>query len=124
MLGGSLGCSDASESYSVDIAAEACGEATCGAGQHCNNLVCEAGCKTEQNCDGDSVCVVEDATMQLGTCLRVLPPSKDCDAYCGKLSECGTPSGDCEQQCDAASLECIDCVIEGVCGSPCRTTCG
>jgi hypothetical protein len=102
-----------------------CGASNCEAGQHCNNGVCVNGCLTDANCGSNQSCQDIDDVTSTGTCRNnPTAPMKDCDALCQKAQACNDPNAaDCYQLCDAASAECVACLIDSNCGEGCDDAC-
>jgi len=113
----------------LDTGFTECGEFTCQPGQHCDNFVCLDGCLSNVNCAADQSCAEIDSASKLGTCQNEPGsssgpgPDKDCAAFCDKATACGAPE-QCQQICDAASSECVSCVIDSNCGQGCESLCG
>ena len=104
-----------------------CGAVECQPGQFCYNILCQTGCQSNVNCAADQTCSDIDGTTHVGTCQNTAPPppTKDCAAFCEKSKVCNVPNIEiCPQLCEAASSECVACVIDSNCGQGCESLCG
>lgn len=134
VIGGALFGCGSSEDTENDTGEEGleqgfttCGELTCQPGQHCLNLICQAGCQSNVNCADDQTCEDIDDNSHVGTCRsgEKAPPEKDCATFCAKAEACNAPNLDqCPQICEAASSECVACMNDSNCGAGCESVCG
>jgi hypothetical protein len=89
----------------------ACGSVTCNPGQHCDNLLCIAGCQSNDNCASDQTCTSIDTTTHIGTCQNQSAPDM-------------APPADSLTRCKNSCLKMVTCNLISVNeGSGCQTDC-
>jgi hypothetical protein len=103
-----------------------CGSLKCTANQHCDNLICETGCASDNNCAANQTCV-KPSGEDFGTCQNTTTPTtKDCAGYQEKCTTCGETAANCEASCKVITTECVECVknTSGCTLDSCKSVCG
>jgi hypothetical protein len=110
--GSSSGGSSSTTGGSERTGVTECGIQQCSAGQHCDNLICQNGCLSDDNCAANQTCAKEGGE-NIGSCQNTTTtaPGKDCDAFVTLCSNCGESPGNCQSICDYESNACIECVL-------------
>lgn len=108
-----------------------CGSVTCNPGQHCDNLFCQAGCQSNDNCAADQTCSDISGVSHIGTCQNISSPDmaspKDsltrCKDSCLALVACNLLSvnegsgcqSDCASLGDSQRVSFVTCVDSWSC---------
>ncbi len=110
----SIGCGEPSDPMNPPSSKRGyvtCGSVTCNPGQHCDNLFCQAGCQSNDNCAADQTCTDISQVSHVGTCQNVSSP------------DMATPK-DSLTRCKDACLQLVSCSLLSVNeGSGCQTDC-
>ncbi len=110
-----------------------CGGVQCQAGQYCDNLICENGCLSNDNCAGDQTCQKEAGENE-GTCQNVVaegegePEGVSLADFCTKVKACNPATTDalCEQMYNGVNEACRQCIVNANCSdeNACQAECG
>ena len=121
--GSSSGGSSSGNSSTTRTGTTECAGVTCQAGQYCDNITCEVGCLSNNNCAGDQTCK-KSGSDQVGVCENN-PQAKDCSAFVQKCMSCGQSEGNCTNACYESSAECLACLVNlsGCEAQGCATAC-
>lgn len=109
------GCGGGSPSGMQPVAGKrgyvTCGSVTCNPGQFCNNLLCQAGCQSNDNCAENQTCEDISTVSHIGTCQNVSSP------------DMSTPK-DSLARCKDSCLALVTCSLISVSeGSGCQSDC-